>query len=106
MVESTASPMGARLHKAFPPLCGAAWLLAIFGRFLDPRIALASRDIPLFHLPLRSGFARLAADGVPWWNPWLHGGQPILSNPNYASFYPPTWLALAVPPDYAIGLQV
>jgi hypothetical protein len=38
------------------------------------------------------------------WNPWLHGGQPILSNPSYAAFYPPSWLALAVAPAYALSL--
>lgn len=38
------------------------------------------------------------------WNPWLHGGQPILSNPSYAAFYPPSWLVLAVSPAYALSL--
>ncbi len=34
----------------------------------------------------------------------LHGGQPILSNPNYAAFYPPTWLGLLFEP--VTGLQI
>ena len=71
---------------------------------LSPGRALASRDIPLFHLPLRAAFRRLAESGLPVWNPWLHGGQPILSNPNYAAFYPPSWLVLGVPPAYALSL--
>jgi hypothetical protein len=71
---------------------------------LSPARALANRDIPIFHLPLRSTFRELAAFGLPEWNPWLHGGQPILSNPSYAAFYPPSWLVLAVPPAYALSL--
>jgi hypothetical protein len=39
------------------------------------------------------------------WNPWLHGGQPILSNPSYGAFYPPSWLIFAVSPAYALSLM-
>jgi hypothetical protein len=47
----------------------------------------------------------LVAAGVPpVWNPWLNGGQPLLSNPSYAAFYPPTWLALPLPPVYSLSL--
>src|SRR5262249_22640205 len=36
----------------------------------------------------------------------LNGGQPILSNPSYAAFYPPSWLMLALPPARALSLLV
>lgn len=85
-------------------LLAAGWLLALFGPLLAPGRALANRDVPQFHLPLRTAFRRLAESGLPVWNPWLHGGQPILSNPSYAAFYPPSWLVLAVPPAYALSL--
>lgn len=85
---------------------GTGWVLAFFGPLLSPALSLANRDVPLFHLPLRSALARLAEMGTIGWNPWLHGGQPLLSNPNYAAFYPPTWLALAVGPAYGLGLLV
>ena len=86
-------------------LLGSAWLAVLFGRLLPPSRALANRDILLFHLPLRACFRNLAAGGVlPVWNPWLNGGQPILSNPGYAAFYPPTWLALPLPPAYALSV--
>lgn len=88
-----------------PLLLGAAWLTLLFGRLLSPGRALANRDILLFHLPLRVCFRNLVAGGVlPLWNPWLNGGQPILSNPNYAAFYPPTWLVLPLPPEYALSV--
>jgi hypothetical protein len=86
-------------------LLGGAWLAALFAPLLPPARALANRDVLLFHLPLRVCFRNLAAGGaLPLWNPWLNGGQPILSNPSYSSFYPPTWLVLPLPPAYALGV--
>lgn len=87
-----------------PLLLGTAWLLSFFAPLLSPGTVLANRDVPVFHLPLRAAFRWLAAEGLPVWNPWLHGGQPVLSNPTYAAFYPPTWLAAALPPIQSITL--
>jgi hypothetical protein len=89
-----------------PTLLGAVWLLSLFLPLLSPGRALANRDIAVFHLPLRTSFRDLAEFGLPMWNPWLHGGQPILSNPSYGSFYPPSWLIFAAPPHYALSLMV
>ena len=94
------------LRRSVPALLGLVWLAALFAPLARPGLALASRDVALFHLPLRAAFARLWALGPPVWNPWLNGGQPILSNPNYAAFYPPSWLALALPPAYALNWLV
>lgn len=87
-------------------LLGAGWLLSLFAPLLSPARVLANRDIPLFHLPLRSAFRRLVEQGTPFWNPWIHGGQPVLSNPSYAAFYPPSWLVFLVDPAYALNLLV
>ncbi len=89
-----------------PTLLGSAWVLSLFGPLLSPARALGNRDIAVFHLPLRASFRELAQLGLPVWNPWLHGGQPMLSNPSYGSFYPPSWLVLIVPPYYALSLMV
>lgn len=85
-------------------LVGAGWILGFFYTVLTPATALANRDIPFFHLPLRLSLRALTQVGPPTWDPWLHGGQPILSNPNYAAFYPPTWLCLVVSPAYSLSL--
>ncbi len=97
-----------RALKAAPALLAGGWLLALFAPLLVGGQALANRDVALFHLPLRTSLRALLADGAwpPAWNPWLHGGQPLLSNPNYAAFYPPTWLALALPPAAGLVLLV
>ncbi|HYX25528.1 MAG TPA: hypothetical protein VFC23_15360 [Thermoanaerobaculia bacterium] len=90
---------------ASPAVLGAGWLFALFAPLLPPDQALGNRDVGLFHLPLRLTFRDLAAFGPPVWNPWLNGGQPILSNPSYGAFYPPSWLVFAVPPHYALTLM-
>jgi hypothetical protein len=87
-----------------PYLLAAAWVVSLLSPLLSPRRALANRDIAAFHLPLRFAFRELAAFGLPLWNPWLHGGQPLVSNPSYGAFYPPSWLVFAVPPYYAMSL--
>ena len=95
-----------RLTRALLPiLLGTGWLLSLFAPLLPPDRVLANRDVALFHLPLRLTFRNLAALGPPVWNPWLNGGQPILSNPSYGAFYPPSWLVFAVPPRYALTLM-
>jgi hypothetical protein len=85
-------------------LLAVAWVVSLLSPILSPGRALANRDIAAFHLPLRFAFRELAAFGLPLWNPWLHGGQPLLSNPSYGAFYPPSWLIFAVPPYYALSL--
>jgi hypothetical protein len=90
----------------FPVVLAAGWLWSLLGPLLSPARVMANRDIPLFHLPLRLAFRELAAHGLPTWNPWLHGGQPLLSNPSYAAFYPPSWLVFVVPPHYLFNLLV
>ncbi|HSS77488.1 MAG TPA: hypothetical protein VLV54_12175 [Thermoanaerobaculia bacterium] len=93
-----------RLFEALAPaLLAAAWVVSLLSPLLSPRQALANRDIAGFHLPLRFAFREMAAFGLPLWNPWLHGGQPLLSNPSYGAFYPPSWLVLAMPPYYALS---
>lgn len=97
--------MRRRVAVLLPVLLAAGWLLSLFAPVLSSQRALANRDIAVFHLPLRQAFRELAAFGVPYWNPWVNGGQPVLSNPNYGTFYPPSWLFFVAPPHYALTLM-
>ena len=82
-----------------------AVLLLFFGALLDPRNALATRDMLEFHLPLRAVWAQLSAiSSFPQWDPFAHGGQPLLSNPNYGALYPPSWLARLLPVTTTVSL--
>ena len=98
--------MRRQLSWVLPAALSAAVIASLFGRLLRPSVILASRDIPFLHLPLLADLVSLARQGIPYWNPLLHGGQPLLSNPHYAAFYPPIWLALLIPPHYTISLLV
>lgn len=97
----------ARRRDGVPAALAAAGLVALYAALLVPGRVLFGRDVATFHLPLRGDLVRLAAAGeLPAWDPWIHGGQPLLSNPSYAAFYPPTWLAAAVGPAASLGLLV
>ncbi len=100
--------MTTRLRIArFAPAAGAAlFFVLLTGPLLDPGRVLAARDVPQFHLPLRATLARLMMAGLPEWNPWIGGGQPLLSDPSYSAFYPTTWLALVVEPAFSLSLLV
>lgn len=85
----------------------AVVLLASYRALLVPGRVLAARDVPFLHLPLRAAFRDLVLRGLlPRWNPLLHGGDPILSNPHYSAFYPLTWLLLPFAPATALQLLV
>lgn len=98
--------MRRQLSRGLATALSVAFIASLFGHLLRPSVLLASRDIPFLHLPLLTDLLRLARDGIPYWNPFLHGGQPLLSNPHYAAFYPPIWIVLLVPPHYTISLLV
>ena len=102
-----AAPLGSGRGRALrvPLLLGA--LLALFyAPLADPQAVLATRDMVEYHLPMRTAFAHLASVGLPQWDPFAHGGQPLLSNPNYGALYPLSWLALVFPPAMALNLLV
>lgn len=95
------------MRRVLTPALLLVALLALFlGHLADPDSLLAARDIPVFHLPLRTALLQATEVGLPTWNAGIHGGQAILSNPNYAAFYPPTWLMLLVPVHYSISLVI
>ena len=89
---------------SFWSLALVAILALFFGALLDPRRAFAVRDMLEFHLPLRFVWTKLATISFfPQWDPFAHGGQPLLSNPNYQALYPPSWVALLVPATVAVS---
>lgn len=101
------APLAPLAPRGLALLPAALLLSALLLPLALPDRVLMVRDLALFHLPLRQVMAGLLTSGeLPEWNRFIHGGQPILSNPNYAAFYPPTWLALALPVHYAVSLLV
>ncbi|MCB0077677.1 MAG: YfhO family protein [Anaerolineales bacterium] len=57
------------------------------------RVAFPIGDFTDQYYPLRAWVVRLLAEGqLPFWNPFIFGGQPGLADPQAATFYPATWL--------------
>lgn len=51
-------------------------------------------------------FNELREGRVPFWNPYLGGGAPLIANYQSAIFYPPNWLHLFLPDVTAMNLLV
>jgi hypothetical protein len=41
---------------------------------------------------------------IPWWNPYLFSGMPLLANPSVSYFYPPTWIFFILPSNQAYSV--
>ena len=67
--------MRRRLSGALSLTLGVAGLALLYGHLLAPGRALVDRDVPFLHLPLLTDLARLARQGLPYWNPLIHGGD-------------------------------
>jgi hypothetical protein len=52
----------------------------------------------------KMAFDMLKGGQLPLWNPLVGNGAPLLANYQTAVFYPPNWLYLIIPTEYAMGL--
>jgi hypothetical protein len=83
-------------------LCAA--VIVLFYRLLLGEVIFWGLPLLQFY-PWRSmAFAALRAGHLPLWNPLAGSGSPLLANYQSAIFYPPNWLYLIVPTEYAMGL--
>lgn len=62
-------------------------------------------DLYAYHLPLRHlAASRLQSGRMPFWNPYIFSGLPLLANPQSSLFYPPSLLFQILPAGYAFTL--
>ncbi|MEW6363364.1 MAG: hypothetical protein AB1714_01855 [Acidobacteriota bacterium] len=81
--------------------------LALFHRALFFGETFYFRDLWKPFLPQKRLFAEMLANGIlPLWDPYLHGGQPLLANPNFSLLYPSQILYLLLDPSLALSLEV
>jgi hypothetical protein len=67
----------------------------------------AYRDLVDYFAPMRAfTSSSLAAGVVPWLNPGNGCGEAWFANPQTGVLYPPHWLHLALPADWALTLEV
>ena len=85
-------------------LCTAFYLDALW---LPVNRILGGNDLSNQFLPwLNFAVSSLRHGRFPLWSPHLFSGMPFVANPQTALFYPPTWLALLMPVNRALGLIV
>ncbi|HEX5410238.1 MAG TPA: hypothetical protein VFZ27_00090 [Terriglobia bacterium] len=91
-------------YYALAVLAGAVALM--FWKVLFASQMLFYRDILNQSYPLARLIHQICRSGsLPYWNPYLNFGQPILANPNALVFYPTTLLIVLLPVRLAFQLH-
>lgn len=66
-----------------------------------------ARDLFAYHFPMKHAVRELIARGeMPWWNPYVGGGQPMAANPAYEIFYPLQWLIFIGSFEFGFALHI
>mgnify|MGYP000897104354 CR=1 FL=1 len=79
-------------------LCLAAFVGLLYYPLLFTNRVLATGDILLYFYPYRDFVASALREGhIPFWNPYLFGGAPLLANPQAAVLYPLHWPLIWLP---------
>ena len=83
-----------------------ASIVAMFWKVIFGGELFFYRDISNYTYPTTQFIHELCRQGIlPYWNPYLNYGQPILANPNLLFFYPYTLLIVLLPFDLAFSLH-
>jgi len=81
-------------------------LVALFWKVIFTPSLLFYRDVYNYTYPTARYIHELCRQGsLPYWNPYLNYGQPILANPNLLFFYPYTLFLILLPVDLAYTLH-
>jgi len=76
--------------------------LAMFWKVIFTPSMLWFRDVSNFTYPCARFIQQICRKGeLPYWNPYLNCGQPLLENPNQLFFYPYTLLMILLPIEFA-----
>ncbi|MFN8468011.1 MAG: YfhO family protein [Caldilineaceae bacterium] len=79
-------------------LAVAGFVALLYCPLLFTNRVLATGDILLYFYPYRDFVASALREGrVPFWNPYLFGGVPLLANPQAAVLYPLHWPLIWLP---------
>ena len=100
------------MREAVERLRGREWwivaivVLLLFSPLLAGR-TLFFRDLTLLFYPKKLLLLRLLQSGeLPLWDPFTHGGQPFLANPQNMTFHPSNAAYLFLPPLVAFNLNI
>jgi hypothetical protein len=83
-----------------------ASLVGMFWRVIFTSAMFFYRDVYNYTFPSARLIHDLCRQGfLPYWNPYLNYGQPLLANPNLLFFYPFTLLMVLLPIDIAFTMH-
>lgn len=83
-----------------------ACLIAMFWRVIFTSAMFFYRDVYNYTFPSARFIHDLCRQGfLPYWNPYLNYGQPVLANPNLLFFYPFTLLIVLLPVNIAFTMH-
>lgn len=83
-----------------------ACLVGMFWKVAFTSAMLFYRDVYNYTFPNARLIHDLCRQGfLPYWNPYLNYGQPVLANPNLLFFYPFTLFIILLPIDVAFNLH-
>jgi hypothetical protein len=81
-------------------------LIALFWKALFTSAMFFYRDVFKYSYPHARFIHEVCWQGhLPYWNPYLNYGEPVLANPNFLFFYPSTLLLILLPVDFAYKLH-
>lgn len=83
-----------------------ACIVAFFWKVLFTPAMFFYRDVFSYSYPHARFIQEICRLGqLPYWNPYLNFGEPVLANPNFLFFYPTTLLLIALPINLAYTLH-
>jgi hypothetical protein len=83
-----------------------ASLVALFWKALFTSAMFFYRDVFNYSYPHARFIHEVCRQGyLPYWNPYLNYGEPVLANPNFLFFYPSTLFLILLPIDFAYKLH-
>ncbi len=84
----------------------AGGLVAMFWKVLFTPAMFFYRDIFNYSYPHARFIHEILRQGaLPYWNPYLNYGEPVLANPNFLFFYPSTLFLILFPVDFAYTMH-
>ncbi len=81
-------------------------LIALFWKALFTSAMFFYRDVFNYSYPHARFIHEVCRQGyLPYWNPYLNYGEPLLANPNFLFFYPSTLLLILLPIEFGYKLH-
>lgn len=104
--DATPHPLRLTRHDWIAVALLVASLVGMFWKVVFTSAMFFYRDVYNYTFPSARFIHDLCRQGfLPYWNPYLNYGQPVLANPNLLFFYPFTLLIVLLPVDIAFTMH-